>query len=313
MIYGYSPSTQWAAIGLYEKISHGIICESYEREPPAELRKYPNTFSSSTSVHRRPLTKQEKSMAFKYAGGESWVKVTFDSAEAADRACELSPSEIYGHWVYAEPYHGIGPESDQPIPIREGDMRSGGKRGSRASNKPSQTLGAAFSQHAAHQRRATSTLPRSFNTNAVPQADQDRPDDAGSLSPSTVSSGTATGPEYPNLRNRHPSQTEGNKSSSTTQNPGQAPPDNQMMRYFPERPRYVLRPANEALLPQPTFWDRQYEWLRNKGLVPRDPIGQELPVMENGEFDWANATYYWRFFYWLDTTFGSNWCGLRDE
>ena len=45
IVFGFSPSTQWAAIDTYEKVSHGMICEDYARRPLAELRRYPNTLS----------------------------------------------------------------------------------------------------------------------------------------------------------------------------------------------------------------------------------------------------------------------------
>ena len=311
MLYGYSSSTQWAAIDLFEKMSGGMICEDYDRQPPAELRKYPNTFFSS--VHSRPLTRQEKSLAFKYAGGEHWVKVTFDSAEAADRAINQSPHDIYGHLVYAAPFHGLGPETDQPILAGEKDLGNGLTARAQTSRKPSQTLGAAFSQHAATQQRAIATLPRSMTLNNMPQANQDRPNDAVSTSSSTASSATATGPEYPDLRHCLPSQTEEKRSSNILQRPAQSQQDNQMMEKFPDRPRTVLRPASEAFLPQPTWWERKLAWFRQHGLIPQNPIGNELPLLENGQFDWARASYYWRFFYWIDTKLGSDFCGLKDD
>ena len=310
MLYGYSSATQWAAIDTFEKASHGMICEDYEREPPAEFRKYPRTYSSTSSVHRRPLTKQERQLAFKYAGGEHWIKVTFDSAEAAYRAMEVSPANVFGHWVYAELYHGIGPESDRAIPIQEGDQLQG-----KPARKPSQTLSAAFAQQANNQQRATATLPRSFNPTTIPQADDQRPNEDQSSSPSTASSATATGPElYPDLRNRHATQSAvstQNAAPAQIQTPQQYNP--RMMKHFQDRPRTVLRPAQEAFLPVPTWTDRQIAWLRANGLIPGDFIGDGLPLNVSGEFDWNAANLYWRVCYLLDKYLGTDFCGLKED
>ncbi|KAF6219559.1 hypothetical protein HO133_004028 [Letharia lupina] len=315
IVSGFAPSTQWAAIDTYEKISHGLICEDYARRPPAELRRYPNTLSSP-SVHPRKLTDPEREMARHYAGGESWVRLTCDSAEAADRAVEMSPQQVHGHWVYAELYNGTRPETDLPIPVREERQRRGSFGSPKPQRRPPQTLSAAFSQHAINQQRPTSTLPRSFGMPATTQANNQRPNDAASFSSSTASSATATGPDDPDLRNRHPSQAEDNRSSSTTQKltDTSVPESNlTMMRYFTDRPRTVLRPATEAFLPQPTWTDRQVQWLRSWGVIPGDFIGNGPHLTENGDFDWSRASWYWCFWNWMDTYLNTNFCNLKDE
>ena len=277
-----------------------MICEDYEREPPAELHKYPSTFGASRSVHSRPLTKQEKALAFTYNGGSHWIKLTCDSAEAAARAVENSPIQIYGYWVYAELYKGKGPELDQAIPVTEEDRQEGSFNSPKPPRRSSQTLSAAFSQHVGAQMRATSTIPRSFAANATPQADTGSVDDAGSLSPSTASSATATASEPPTIRNRHTSQTKQNTTTplTTALLPGVQP--------------YILRPASEAFLPQPTWWERQLQWLGARGLIPTDFIGDGLPLLDNGDFNWAKASWYWRVCYWLDSHIGTDICGLKE-
>ena len=302
MIYGYPSSRQYAAIDLYEKCSGGMICEDYDREPPAELHKYPNTFSATSAVHPRPLTKQEKALAFKYDGGNHWIKLTCDSAEGAARAVELSPVQVYGHWVYAELYNGKAPASDRPIPITEEDRRQGPFNSPRPPRKSSHTLGAAFSQQASTHLRATSTLPRSFNPDATAQANTQPTPEPTSLSSSTASSGTATGLDHPTLRNRHPSQTEQDPRSPTNTN-----------EIAPGIPRYMLRPASEAFLPQPTWFERQVQSLRAQGLIPTDFIGDGLPLLDNGDFDWAKASWYWRICFWCDSHLGTDICGLKEN
>ena len=314
VVSGFTPSTQWAAIDTYEKVSHGMICEDYARRPPAELRRYPNTLSSP-SVHQRKLTDPEREMARHYAGGESWVRLTCDSAEAADRAVEMSPQKIYGHWVYAELYNGARPETDEPIPVRGEDQQRGSFGGSKPLRRPSQTLSAAFSQHAINPQRPTSTLPRSFGMPATTQANNQRPNDAASSS-STASSATATGPDHPNLRNRHPPQADEIRPSSTSQNlinASVAESTPAMMRHFKDRPRTILRPATEAFLPQPTWIDRQVQWLRSWGVIPGDFIGNGPPLTENGDFDWSRASWYWRIWNIFDSYLNTNFCNLKDE
>ena len=316
MLFGFTPSYQWAAIDTYEKVSHGMICEDYARRPPGELRRYPNTLGSPF-LHPRKLTDAERDMARHYAGGESWVRLTCDSAEAADRAVEMSPQQVYGHWVYAELYSGMGPETDEPIPVREEDQPRGSFGSLKPPRRPSQTLSAAFSQHAVTQQRITSTLPRSFGMPVATQANsQRRTPDTLSCSSSTASSATATGPDQANLRNRRSPQAEDNRSSSPTQTlakPLAADSNPTMMRYFTDRPRTVLRPATEAFLPQPTRIERQVQWLRRWGVIPGDFIGNGPPITENGDFDWSNASWYWRFWSWMDTHLGTNFCNLKDE
>ena len=316
LVFGFSPSTQWAAIDTYEKVSHGMICEDYARRPPGELRKYPNNLSSP-SVHPRKLTDAEREMARHYAGGESWVRLTYDSAEAADRAVEMSPQQIYGHWVHAELYNGTRPENDEPILVREEDQQRGSLGSLKPRRRSSQTLGAAFSQHAANQQRPTSTLPRSFGMPSTRQANNQRPNDIISSSSSTASSATATAAvsDFNNLRNRDPSQAE-EKRSSTIQsltNTSAAESNTATMRYFTDRPRTVLRPATEAFLPQPTWNDRQIRWLRSWGVIPGDFIGNGPLLTENGEFDWSKSTWYWRVCNWLDTYLNTNFCNLKDD
>ena len=85
------------------------------------------------------------------------------------------------------------------------------------------------------------------------------------------------------------------------------------MRHFKDRQRTILRPANEAFLPQPTWIDRQVQWLRSWGVIPGDFISNGPPVKENGDFDWSNASWYWCFWNWMDTYLNTNFCNLKDE
>lgn len=311
IVFGFSPNTQWAAIDTYEKASHGMICEDYARRPPGQLRRYPNNLSSP-SVHPRRLTDAEREMARHYAGGESWVRLTCDSAEAADRAVEMSPQQIYGHWAHAELYNGTRPEIDEPIPVGEEDQQGGFVGNLKPRHRSSQTLGTVFSQHAANQRQPMSTLPKSSGMSFTTQANNQRPNDTISSSSSTASSATAT---VPDSSNRDPPQAEENRSPTIQilTNASAAESNSATMRYFTDRPRTVLRPASEAFLPQPTWNDRQIRWLRSWGVIPGDFIGSGPLLTENGEFDWSMSSWYWRFCNWLDTHLNTNFCNLKDD
>ena len=322
MLYGFSPSTQWAAIARYEKASGGMICEDYDRHPPPEARRIPTTFYSPSVVTRRALTPIEKKLSMSYKGGKAWIRVTFDSAEAAERACHNSPCIVQGYWVYAELYaDGIIPNDDEPIPCRPEDREAGlttpAKPSLVPSHKTTQSLGPAFARNMQSQQQQTSaTLPRSFTSNTAPLTSNAERPDAGSDSPSTASSATATAPgpetESSTLRQRG-SHSQGQPSSELTTSSLQLQENTQYMRFFPNVPRTVLRPASEAFLPQPTFTQKSLKYLENLGLIPGDVIGNLVPRTESGEFDWARASFYWRFFYWIDSTFGSDLCGLRDD
>ena len=312
-LYGFSPSTSWAAIEYYERVSGGIICEDYERNPPTELRRFPNNISQVKSVHPRPLTKPELVLARKFDGGNCWLKVTFDSAEAADRAVYNSPHVLQGHLVYAKPWHGVGPDADEPIVASVGDRE---RLTGFSAQPPAQTLGASFRPQ---QSRATATLPRSFTAQTTTQDETQQPSDISPQSSTTatsgtVTSGTATGINYPNLTQRATTQTEENRSSSgpVTAGSATASRDPNLMRFF-DQPRTQLRPASEALLPVPSTWERMMMRLEALGLIPGEIIGNGPPRLDNGDFDWAAASFYWRFFYWLDTKLGTDICGMRPD
>ncbi|KAL8773493.1 MAG: hypothetical protein Q9209_001597 [Squamulea sp. 1 TL-2023] len=327
MLYGFSPPTQWAAISHYERASGGIICEDYERHPPAESRRIPTTFSSSGSGFRRTLTAAEKKLSMSYKGGTSWIRVTFDSAEAAERACYFSPHAIQGYWVYAELYtDGVVPNDDEPIPVQQEDRQAGTTTPAMPSHIPThkttQSLGPAFMRTVqSQQAQSSATLPRGFALNSSPQMNSSQRNDPepGSGSPSTASSATATAPtpggDDMTLRQRG----SGGQDQSETQNTAlqqQSPPsqeNKQFMRFFPDVPRTVLRPASEAFLPQPTWTQKTLKYFEDLGLIPRDVIGHAVPFTESGQFDWNNASFYWRICYWVDTTIGTDICGLKDD
>lgn len=306
MLYGFSASSPADAIKFYETVSGGIICEDYDREPPPKI---PNTFSPSASYPPRALTPAETQFAKQYRGGEHWIKVTFDSAEAAERAIEASPHIIGGHYVYAQAFRGVEPDVDEPLLQPRADVQH---RSLGMSSRPSQTIGPSFVQRAHLGSRNATTLPRSFTTGAISQSPEHDANEIASPSSSTASSATATGLNYPNLRNRHHPQTEENRSSTNPQQETQATPHPQSHTHFPDMPRMAMRPASEAFLPHPTWSESLIQRLVNAGWFPGDFIGDGAPTLDNGDFDHANASFYWRFMNWIDSVFGTDLCGLKD-
>lgn len=320
MLYGFSPSIQWAAISYYEKASGGMICEDYDRHPPPEARRIPTLFSSPGMMPRRALTPTEKKLSMSYKGGNAWIRVTFDSAEAAERACYNSPRVVQGHWVYAEMYiDGIIPNGDEPILYRPEDRENGLTGPAKPSHVPShkitQSLGPTFTRNVqSQQRQPSATLPKSFTTQTQASASQRPEPESGS--PSTASSATATAPPTDannSMLRQRGSGLQGRLDTGAVAEPLQPQGNTQYMRFFPDVPRTQLRPPSEAFLPQPTFTQKSFRYLESLGLLPGDVIGNQVPRTESGEFDWANASFYWRFFHWLDSSFGTNLCGLRDD
>ena len=284
IIFGYSKESQWAALDSYEKISAGMICEDYSREPP-NAKRYGAVYRLPGP--KRALTPAEKAMKAKYDGGEHWVKVTFDSKEAAERVLEYSPRKIYGHWVYARMYYGLGPERDEPIPIKPDEV------GSPLPNHRPNAYGSST------QRKAQEDSTES--PQALASLEQD-----GSISPdttSTATSATATGNDYPELRQRQTSQTEPPPPENT--------PNPKMMRHFPNQPKYVLRPAAQAFAPQLGWWERQFQSLRNAGLWPQNMFDNAIIKKEDGSLDFTNASIYWRVLYFFDSVLHTDLCQLH--
>ena len=283
----------WSAIQFYESVSGGMICEDYARDAPLERRRYHGNLAHGDYVHSRPLTPAEQKLVCKFAGGQCWIKVTFDSREAAERAVYSSPHVITGHSVHAQLYHGQPPERDEPILAKE----QGGRT--------AQTLGPSFSTTAltSPRRKSSATLSRSFNAAQNVDPSLGNQAESETLSSSTASSGTATGVDYPNI---------GQHLSTTTTGQSQSPAKPTNFTHFPQTPRTVLKPATEAILPQPSWLMVRWKLMTQFIGFPKEIIGSTVPRQENGEFDSKTASYYWRFFYWLDQTLGSDWCGLKE-
>ena len=221
---------------------------------------------------------------------------------------DRSPHLIQGHLVYAEPFKGQHPGSDEPILATDEDRAYGAP----VKQKP-RTIGPSYSQPADTQRRQIATLPRSFQTSDQPVASQQQQEQR-SFSPSTASSATATEVRYPDLRSGTSAQLLSQPSGATgAEVVSGGVQHRSFMTHFPDMPKTVLRPATEALLPQPTWSEWFTRYLETSGFIPRDIIGNGVPRLENGDLDRSKASFYWRFCHWLDRSLGTDLCGLKDS
>jgi hypothetical protein len=293
ILRGFKSTQQYAAIREYERIG-GRICEDYPRDAPIEQRRYKSDLRDPASLRRKPLTAEEKAKAYKFAGGENWIKVTFESAEAAEVAVEASPQTILGHIVSAELYRGVPPTADEANPA------NGKQRTPRGDRLTSQSLGVTSGLDAQSARRASSTLPRSFTTPSMREIGRGTsslsPPDSNSSShtldtatlsyaSATASSATLTG--FPSSQTSVPSQGE-----------------LLFCRKIPTAKRMKLLPAEQALLPQQSFSKRVMSKIPLISWLSADIIGSAVPRTEQGEFDWDKASLYWKLVWWVDSVTG---------
>jgi len=296
ILRGYaSPAQQYAAINHYEQLA-GRICEDYSREPPIEARRYKSDLRDPALTRRQPLTKSEREKVNKVAGGEHWIKVTFESQEAASAALYASPQEIMGHLVYAEPYQSRPPVENAAVLSvvgdagmfedihRSGSLRERPRRSSQSRNSISQAL------------------PRSMQTPRIDRSGRTGGHQGGSPIGSQISSQT--------MDSTTVSASSATMSTATVTglefepNQSQAQPE-------AERPsgrirgarRIKLLPADAALKRQPSFAERMLALIPLLGWFSGAMIGNEVPRTELGEFDLNKASLYWKFMYWLDYWF----------
>jgi hypothetical protein len=285
ILRGFKSNQQYAAINEYERIG-GRICEDYPRDPPVEQRRYKSDLRDPAALRQKPLTAEEKAKAMKFAGGEHWIKVTFESAEAAEIAVENSPQTILNHLVYAELYRGVPPTSDEAIDA------NGKQRTPRADKFSRQGLGASSGLDAKQERRGGSNFPRSSTTPSMRQIGG-----GSSLSPSdsqassqTVDSGTIA--------------STATSATITAQPVTQTGDELLYCRKIPTAKRMQLLPAEQALLPRPSLMKQTLSNIPLIGWLSSDMIGSSVPRTEQGEFDWKRASLYWKLIWWVDSMTG---------
>jgi len=307
LIYGYNNDHQYAAIEFYESTSGGRIYEDYDRYPPNPRF---NTFLTTTarSAIPRSLPQTALRKINTYSGGDHWIKVTFDSPEAAERACYYSPHIIHGYACYAEPWRGVGPSSDIAISSSAATGGSGADslRQRRTSNQQRDS--------GANQRNGTNSMPSRIHS---------APSLIGSNNAS--SSGNDTQSLQPVFEDDE-QLSERNQEGQQTSTP-------------PPRPlriqgatRAILLPASDALLPVAPWSQRTFGHIPLVGsLVGGVPslantkvgeltiqaglqgLGNVVPRKEDGTFDWDRAGWYWRVCWMLDRLTGLDLCGLKGE
>ncbi|QDS70121.1 hypothetical protein FKW77_005359 [Venturia effusa] len=281
IIYGFPAAFQYAAIDFYERVSQGAIYEDYERFPPHT--KYDLSLSLRQARGLGRISQEALRKKNQYDGGEHWIKVTFDSAEAAERACYYSPHVIKGYLVYAEPYRGSGPTNDEAILATPAAVAS-------ATASPSQRSSATLQNHTPG-RTPSVTASSATATTALQ-------DPFASIAPSPLAQSLAA---------QNPTPSTGRSTALATEQ--RKPPRIRGAK------RAVLLPAESALLPSATTWQK----FANVPIVNlfigggSDVIGHQVPRKEDGTFDWDNASVYWKFWFCVDYYCWTDWLGLKGD
>ncbi|KAF2753469.1 hypothetical protein EJ05DRAFT_541967 [Pseudovirgaria hyperparasitica] len=306
ILYGFGKDFQWAAIEFFEKVSNGFIYEDYERQPPHV--KYNLSISQSRASAQRSLSHAALRKKNQYVGGDHWIKVTFDSPEAAESACYASPHFIQGYAVHAEPYRGIAPRDDAPITATSLTMDS-----LQTSPHSSHTLGqtsASPSSATASSTTATASAPAPFDNNRPSSHQHHHPLSQMFRAPQSAASHANNIP-FPSS-----SSTSTALATATHQaQPGASGPHN-TLRVRGAKPA-VLKPAEEALLPVVSRWQQTFGWIPLVGSLfggSSTIIGNQVPRKEDdGTFDSASASFYWKLWYFVDSVYATDFCGLKGD
>ncbi|TWU71909.1 hypothetical protein ED733_002104 [Metarhizium rileyi] len=283
ILRGYRSLTQqYAAISHYEDLA-GAILEDYPRNPPASQRRYKSELRDPAFTRRRQLSPDERALVNRADGGEHWVKVTFESAEAANAAIYASPQQILGYLVFAEPYRGIPPAKDEACPDVDSLMD---REFERAQSMPA-TVGTPH-------HKKTNNLPpmlhsRLMDLSPAESKTSSQTLDTATLTPSHTSSVTMQ--EMPG-------------GSSGVEPMGMQQEDSMFCSRIPTARRARILPAEQALLPQQSVMQRFVNAVPIMKWFSGSMIGNEVPRTETGEFDWGRASLYWKIIWWLDATFG---------
>ncbi|KAJ5887506.1 hypothetical protein N7495_007547 [Penicillium taxi] len=319
ILYGYKDKdTEWKVIDKYERISQGMICEDYPRSDPNSMTQYAQLLSGGDIVIRANLSADANRKSKRYAGGFHWIKVTFDSAAAADKAIFFSPQEIDGNVVFCELFDGHGPSDDQPIPA---DSTLARKLNNKAPRTLTSTQSSSFLSNKYSDQQDRFTLPRSFAMNNLASVvDYDETEEGQSFSSATVSgTGTtttatsATVAATPTATSTSTSFSDRTSSLQQRNVPSDPKPESDFMTHIPTVRRTKLRPLTEALPPQPTVTERVLRSIPILSWFTGDIVGDGPQLREDGTFDYDKSTTYWRFWYMVDRVLGTDVCGLREE
>ncbi|KAB5562823.1 hypothetical protein GE09DRAFT_1109871 [Coniochaeta sp. 2T2.1] len=295
ILRGFKSSLQqYAAIDRFEQVA-GRICEDYPRDPPIEQRRYKSELRDPAYTRRRALTPEERAKVNKADGGEHWVKVTFESADAAELAISASPLSILGHLVYAEPYHGIPPTRDEAsLDASNADLMD-----DRLNSNGSRRHGHAKTSSFSH-RRALRAMDH--DTSPISSRTADSATITSASETATLSSGTSSATLTGN--GALAATTTGTDAAALEKHQHQAQQQqDEFCRTIPTARKVKLLPAEQALLPQPTWVQQVLYMIPFLGWFSGSMIGNEVPRTEAGEFDWDRASLYWKLICWLDMYF----------
>lgn len=284
ILRGYRSYTQqYAAISHYESLA-GAILEDYPREPPASQRRYKSELRDPAFTRRRNLTADERALVNRADGGDHWVKVTFESREAAEAATFASPQRILGHLVYAEPYRGVPPTKDEACPDIE--VVPDHPRSQSMPTVPTTNGRKNFSGPTSFNSRLLDLSPPHSQSSSLTM-------DTGTISSSHASSATITEPlPLP-------------KATTSSIEPMEIRDEDSIFcRRIPTARRATILPAEQALLPQQTMMQRVINAIPFIKWFGGSMIGNEVPRTETGEFDWSKASLYWKLIWWLDAWIG---------
>lgn len=296
ILRGYKTADQqYAAVNHYEQLA-GRICEDYPRDPPFEIRRYKSELRDPAYSRRRALTPEERAKVNRADGGSHWVKVTFESSQAAEAALFSSPQAILGHLVYAEPYRGLPPLRDEPVPDATtaalGDeVPAPWRRAGHGGNRTAGELRPTFPGGALPSEVVAGDGAMDVDMSPPQSQASSRTVESGTINGSSSTSNTVTGPTA---------------AQDQLQLPGTAaanPENSVYCRRIPTARRVVLLPAEQALRPQQSYAQRLLGRIPFIKWFSGSMIGNEVPRTQEGEFDWVNASLYWKLICWLDLMF----------
>jgi hypothetical protein len=306
-LYGFGADLQWAAIDFYERVSNGTVLEDYPRSSSGALVRS----TQPKSLSRAAMRKKNK-----FAGGEHWIKITFDSRAASELAVARSPHTIKGYLVYAEPWAGRGPQRDEPVvatqagaqitsdvlPVsfstRDPFARRGGAEADdfspESSNTASSATATAGREHRMEMSQVDSRPPWSTPWNSMRQSTAAQQD-----SPETTNTTTSTLQQQSNTTALQA------RPQPTLRSTAAAPQTPSRLR-IEGATRATVLPMEMALAPKAP----KASW--SSWLGASEVLGYAVPRTETGEFDWERAGWYWRVWWFVDRWLGTEFLGGRD-
>ncbi|RBQ89613.1 hypothetical protein VDGD_02678 [Verticillium dahliae] len=299
ILRGYrSSAQQYAAINHYEHLA-GLICEDYPREPPPEQRRYKGDLRDPAFTRRRALTPEERAKVNRADGGEHWVKVTFESLEAADAALFSSPQTIQGCQVFAELYRGFPPHKDEAILDADSLVASIDEH-----HRSQSVPGPGFGAFGTSARRRPGAPQRTHSDLSPPGSHASSQTlDTATLSQRSATASSGTLPLTTTTTTPAASSSGSAAAAAATIDPKDA----LFCTHIPTARKVTLKPVEQAILPSQSFTAKLLAavpflmwFIGGFGAM----IGNEVPRRDDGDFDYDRASLYWKFIWWLDATFG---------